>query len=962
MLNRKILVTLVITIIAGNLFASFPYVRNFTKNISKVGNQNWDIIQHDNQWMYFANNMGLLEYDGSQWAIYPNQNHSLVRSLYYDKESNRIYAGAYNEFGYYERSKNGVLFYKKLNNTNNVNIFSDIWNIHKLNNDFVYQADFDIVITKGDSMQVYRFNDKINFSTVINQKLIIAQQNKGVRYFDGKSFVDFNNVDVLKKKLVRAILPYESNKMLFVTDVHGIYIYNGNEFSKLNTDIDSFLVNNEVFCAAIKNNILAIGTIQNGLVLKNLSNNTSVFLNNETGLQNNTVLSITFDNNNNLWLGLDKGIDYVMLNLPLTDLIGNPNFVGAGYASLLYNSKLYLATNQGLYCANYDTVKQLVTSKVLPISQIKGQVWNLCEINGEMFCSSDKGLFVFNNNEFYKINGLLGVWNVKPLKGYPDVLLGAEYNEFFVLKKNNGRWIKTNAIRGFEESPKLFLVDNDAKIWVSHNTKGIYRLSLNDYFDSFEKVELFGIQQGLSSLRNVSISEYKNQIIASTENGFYYFNKKSDVFVKSDWLNRLFQQPKFVSNLYTDASNNIWSVASSNIMIGLKQHNSIYEVDSVSFVYLKNKLLPSFEHVSFLPHNKALIATENGFSLYDKSRTIKKGEHSKLAFKSIYITGFKDSLLSGFLDYQSDNAKQSISYKCNSLRFEFVCSEFTSENSSLYSVKLENYDNKWSAFSNSRTKEYAKIPPGDYIFKVKAKNPFNRKIQTIEYAFTIRPPWYNGFVAKVVYFMFILLAVYLAVRFIKHRSLIAARKMELKKEKELKEQEEQFLFEAKEKEKEIIALRNKQLEHELRHKSQDLANSTMNVIRKNEILLEMIKHLNTINDQINENKEPKSITKQILVLQKEINNNIENDNNWLKFQENFDLVYENYLTRLSDAFPSLTQNDKKICAYLRMDLSSKDIAPLVNTTYQSVEMTRYRLRKKLNLDRSVNLSDFLQHF
>ena len=53
-------------------------------------------------------------------------------------------------------------------------------------------------------------------------------------------------------------------------------------------------------------------------------------------------------------------------------------------------------------------------------------------------------------------------------------------------------------------------------------------------------------------------------------------------------------------------------------------------------------------------------------------------------------------------------------------------------------------------------------------------------------------------------------------------------------------------------------------------------------------------------------------------------------------------------------------SDKKLCAYLRMDLSSKDIAPLLNMSFRSVEMSRYRLRKKMDLDRDVNLVEYLQ--
>jgi DNA-binding CsgD family transcriptional regulator len=97
-------------------------------------------------------------------------------------------------------------------------------------------------------------------------------------------------------------------------------------------------------------------------------------------------------------------------------------------------------------------------------------------------------------------------------------------------------------------------------------------------------------------------------------------------------------------------------------------------------------------------------------------------------------------------------------------------------------------------------------------------------------------------------------------------------------------------------------------------------------------------------------------------MERNIKQNIEQDKNWKRFEENFDLVYENYLKRLGESYPELNMSDKKICAYIKMDLSSKDMAPLLNMSVRSIETNRYRIRQKLSLGRDVNLSDFLQKF
>ena len=99
---------------------------------------------------------------------------------------------------------------------------------------------------------------------------------------------------------------------------------------------------------------------------------------------------------------------------------------------------------------------------------------------------------------------------------------------------------------------------------------------------------------------------------------------------------------------------------------------------------------------------------------------------------------------------------------------------------------------------------------------------------------------------------------------------------------------------------------------------------------------------------------------KISKIRHDIKLNMEDDENWERFQDNFNIVYDNFLGMLVTRFPTLKKNDLKLCAYLKMGLSSKEIASLLNTNLRSVETARYRLRKKLGLDGGENLTGFLQ--
>ena len=955
---------LFVLFITQNTWAIHPTVRNFNRKISQAGTQNWDIIQHKNDWLYFANNKGLLEYDGNRWAIYPIRNYTNVRSLYYDESADRIYAGAFNEFGYYSRTKNGVLKYTTLIdkvNTRDRN-FTEIWNIHKIENTFYFQGDKEVFKYNGNEMIRFPFQNKIDCSAVVENTLFVSNTQEGVYFLNGNLFMKFPNSDILKNKKICAMLPYQKNKILFVTDFYGLYIFNGDKVEQLKTDIDGFMAENQVFCATIEGSKLALGTVRNGLVVKDLNTNANIFSNTFSGLQNNTILSIAFDRQHNLWLGLDKGIDYVLINSPIYDLFGNSQLFGAGYTSLIKNDLLYLGTNQGLYVTSYPLSNSPTPLSLKLMPRMQGQVWSTASIDNTIFCGTDHGAFIITGNNVEPIPGVIGTWGFRELKSRPGYIIGCSYQGFFILKKENNKWKFSNFLKGFNDTGGMFEEDSEGFIWFNHWIKGISRLKLSSDLSHFEKTEQFGTNDGFPSNRDNTLYLIKNKIIFSTQRGFYEFNSKTKRVEHSKEIERIFGVPSHSMRLCETPQGDIWCTSFSYIGRAVRQPNNTYKVDSLSYSSLKNKLISGFEHFNFINNSNIIISTEDGFSWIDANKVGKEKSNFKISIRNVFLTSENDSVVSGYTSFSKLGQSQEFDYNNNSIRFEYVAPEYRNEASVLYSYFLEGSDTKWSAYSSVNTKEYTKLKKGTYTFRVRAKSLLESKEVKTSYQFVVLPPWYESKVAYTIYVLLFCLLMYALLRFIQYRSDKGAREMEAQKEVELQEQEKRYEEDAKEKRKEIVELKNQRLQYDLRHKSQELANSTMNLIRKNEILLDISQNLNKVSDEVTEKTDPKTIQRQISKMQDEIKKNIEHDNNWKRFAENFDLVYENYLKRLSERFPSLTISDKKLCAYLKMDLSSKDIAPLLNMSFRSVEMSRYRLRKKMELERDVNLSDFLQNF
>ena len=144
---------------------------------------------------------------------------------------------------------------------------------------------------------------------------------------------------------------------------------------------------------------------------------------------------------------------------------------------------------------------------------------------------------------------------------------------------------------------------------------------------------------------------------------------------------------------------------------------------------------------------------------------------------------------------------------------------------------------------------------------------------------------------------------------------------------------------------------------EISFKNKELASSTLHLVQKGEILLTIKNALNNMLEK-SVNAEVKKEIQQLINL---LNFDVNLDEDWEQFAFHFDQVHVDFLKRLREKFPQLSANDEKLCAYLRLNLSTKETAQLLNISVRGVEVSRYRLRKKLKLPNDVHLAEFMIH-
>lgn len=953
--------------------ALYPSVRNFTKTDYKAGTQNWCITENGSRFMYFANNSGMLEYDGKNWILTPISNFSNVRSVMYDERTGRIYAGAFNEFGWYSLSARGEMTYTSMRDRlAGERDMSEVWRIVKAGDDIYLHDDYSVYRLDADSIRtVFSSGAKINSMAAAGPKVTFSAIGSGLMQISENGEISrIRGCESIKDKRICAILPYAgSTERLIVTEFDGVYLWIGGQLRRLRPEMEMEIMRAQVFCAATDGKHLALGTISDGVFIISLDSMSCTHLNTFSGLQNNSVLSMFFDSAGNLWLGLDKGIDYVTLNSPEKSVFNTDRLYGTGYCSLFHNGRLYLGTNQGLYFTGSDPSEDTgfgrTGERIMQVNGLKGQVWCLEEICGTIFCGHDHGLFVIEGDEAKRIKGVNGIWKISENPFIPGEILGCSYNGLFRLEKINGQWTP-HMIGGEHDSSSIFEPDSDGTIWLYHWMKGLFRLTLDERRDSIVRTEYFSREKGFPTDRNNMPNRYGDMMVFSSEGGFYVFDRQDGKMKPYDRFNRLFSRPPVAVKIHESPYGDILFLSGAIQTLATRE-NGEYRIDSMSLKFLQNRRIPGFDDITWVNPGQFIINTEDGFSWIDiqKPEGHPNPPDGKTTIKSVRVTAGKDSLIFGTRQSLPDSSalkRLRLPYRDNSLRFEFIRPQYAGNDAVEYRWILERYDRDWSGWSTQNVKEYTGLPQGNYVFRAASRDTVTSDETESAFRFTILPPWYLSKAAVACYAALLALATYLLIRLISSREEKQAEEIEKRKQEEMKAQQAKYEEEAREKEKEIVMLRNQTLEADLKLKSQDLANSTMNLIRKNEILIKIKNDLGKVQTEMEENNDKAKAMKRLMKIQADIRENIGHDDDWQKFEQNFDMVYEDYLKRLKHEFPKLTAGDMRLCAYLKLDLSSKDIASMMNMSVRSVEMARYRLRQKIGLTREDNLSDFLQNF
>lgn len=961
--NKTLIITLYFLLTAIiSVTAQLPVLRNFSPADYNSGTQNWCVSQTDDGRMLFANNTGLLCFDGYRWTQMSIPNHTNIRAVLYDNKRGVIYAGATNEFGYYshDAATNSLRFHSLAGElADDERNFGEIWAIHDMNGDIVFQGKSNFFIHRKDGRTVnLRQNVRIESSAVISGRLIFASK-EGIHEIAGGRTVNLPGTEPIRGRTVRAIMQ-DGQQMLLATAGDGVFTYDGRTTLPYPMDITPILREGQIFCATISTDYMAFGTVSSGLILKNRHTGAVTYANIYTGLQNNTVLSVAFDRQNNVWLGLDNGISYVIADAPYRDLLGSRNSVGTGYASAVYRGRLYIGTNQGLFSLPMPLSNEPHPHRPQPVAGMAGQVWNLRVIGNRLLCAADGGAYIVDGERCSRIGEQEGTWNFCPLKRHPGYIMTADYKGFCVLH-DDGKSLRLHsrldAIADIQSGS--LMEGEDGTIWICHWQKGVYRVRLNATLTDATVVERYGKGHGLLMDENNVLCSMADGMRISAVDGFYRYDAAQRKLVYDKPTSTIFNNYGTPLKVFQTPDGKIMAMKAHFAAVAKRGRDGRYVVDSISLRGITDRLQLGLGDVSQLDSAHTIVNHDNGFYIIG-SKPKAPTDDNRLIIRRIMSTAETDSVIY-LAAPAADDTDVKLPHSLNSIKIEFALPEYTGMNNVEYRCMLEGYDKEWSRPMSAPYKEYTQLPSGTYTFRIRALNRISGRTQEIEAVIKVLPAWYETWLAYIIYIVAAGLACRYVLKIIKRRTERELVRIKAEQERQMREQEIKLQVEREKRKHQLAEMRNEQLDTELKHKQSQLSDSTMNLMRKNDMLQQIDGEMAELSESMRRGDPKARLTRQIQEIRKSIQTNMNDDDNWEKFEENFNMVYDDFMKTLTARFPDLKTNDRKLCAYLRMGLSSKEMASLLNTPVRSIETARYRLRKKLNLDGGENLTEFIRN-
>ncbi|MCI0693879.1 ATP-binding protein [candidate division KSB1 bacterium] len=748
------------------------FITNYSPKEYGAHPQNWAIVQDDRGVMYFGNNNGVLEYDGVSWRLIQLPNKSVARSLAKDKNG-RIYVGGVGDFGYLAADSLGQMRYLSLLAYIQAEDlpFTDVWQTWVIKNSVYFRAANVLFRWADHRIMAWKPRTSFHVSFVVRDTLYVRQWQVGLMRMLDDSLRIAPNGERFAEERIYVMLPFDEKKILIGTREQGLFLLDGATITpfRLAPAAAAFLSTNQLYSPGVilSGDLLALGTLRGGLAIIDRQGNLIRQIDKAAGLADNILHHAFADNQDALWLAFNNGLARVEPNSPFTFYDEQSGVKTAIAFILRHRGLLYVATSLGV------SYLQAAQREFRPVSGIASQSLALLAVDDMLLAATNEGVYRIDGdravsvkasvNNTYRANFLHRSRQRLNLKeGSARIFAGLETGLAalrFESAGAGGKWIDEGSIDGIHEDIIRIVEQEPGILWLGTRTQGVLRVEFTEPTQNeadlpHPKIERFGVAQGLPA-GGVTVFIVADKTYFVSQDDIFRFDPTRREFTPDSTFNLRpvsFGGTVEEYTLQEDAQARVWINFGRGTAVERPQAGGSYVPEDTPLRRFFNEtffyIYPESDGVVWLGGPNTLIRHDPSISQVNLA-----------AYPALIrrVTAGGDSVIFGGANLNGDgNLAPVLDHSKNSLRFEFSASSYEEIARNQFQTFLEGFDQSrpaGSAWSDETAKNYTNLPPGNYRFRVRARNVYAHESSEAVYAFKILPPWYRTWWAYVSYIL-----------------------------------------------------------------------------------------------------------------------------------------------------------------------------------------------------------------
>ena len=885
--------------------------------------QVWDIAcggenSHD---MFFATNDGLFVFNGISMECLKDECNTIIRAARYDQNSGRLYTAGVNEFGWWDKDCRGNMRYHNIFHNPDFRSSSyDFWRIALHHG----QRDTVVLFQCKEMICEYRPADgTITSITPANSFRYMYDCGESVYYQDGTEIRIYAGSGQTMPQSINGrvvnIVPSENGLIAAVENRGLMRIEADGTISELDRASNLILSKAKITdCRRYDDSHLMVGTTMRGIFITDDNGRIDPSIKIESQLDNATVLCTARDNAGNIWIGMDSGV--AMIDNSSSDYYLKDNRFGQIHDIVKINSSdLLIGSNKGLFLIGKDRQASLIDGSA-------GSVWDISIFDSKIFVSHDKGLFMLTDN--LKMKPLYtdtGVFCLRPFHSDSQTFVLGTYSGLALMAMEPGSDTPsfTGRINNYKGFTRNIAVDAMDRVWVTVARTGFVRLSLD--LDNLK----------VSEEKAFDLATEKNKEVFSTVIDGKLFICNSETAFEVDTPDGEPSESRGAGEILRKAGRNATGITQNG--------NRFWYHGADGFGYIERSGGELERHHGVLRYAQRERVTH--LSPIDDGCAI--GYKNGIGF--CYGGSSADNLIAvskvlakgSRKDIYHDFRKSSFSVPAsNNTICIYVSCSLPGSNDVQY--RLSGDDDSWHAVHLADCIQIPSLSFGKHSIEIRSTSNHDA-VCILEVK--VKAPWFISWQMFLVYGLMIVLMVSGTRVYYREKN----RKL---KEEEIKRLEYQNLLN----EKKISEIEKEKLRSELKYKGKELANMALSNSRRKGMISDLITKL----EKISTFNDTDEIRQSASALIRQLDTQLKDESEWQKSEDYFNTIYDGLLDRLKASYPSLSKTDLKLCVYIKLNMSTKEIADLMNISPRSVEMGRYRLRKKLGLKPDEEISSILK--